>query len=169
MPKTKAMNAFDVIGETVNEKEKETEKISFKEMFPYEDKKLQDIESTYAQTIANATSKKERDAAKKELQSCVKRAADDLLRKDKSMQLRFPFKLEKDSVDKITANPKYYLNDGIITKTHRKGRCWVCGKKSCVGDIFVVIEGDGTKMWCIGCADNNITIDGAGSYIVQSV
>ena len=83
--------------------------------------------------------------------------------------VKVSIKLEKDSVDKITANPKYYLNDGIITKTHRKGRCWACGKKSGVGDIFVVIEGDGTKMWCIGCADNNITIDGAGSYIVQSV
>ena len=85
MPKTRVMNAFAAIGETVNE----TEKAAFKEIFPYEDKKLQDIESTYVQTIANATSKKERDAARKELQSSVKRAADDLLRKDKSMQLRF--------------------------------------------------------------------------------
>lgn len=158
MQQSKVMNAFDT-----------TEKVPFGEMFPEEDKKVRDIEKTYIAAVSGSSSEKKKMAARNAMQSGLKKAADSLLRKDKDMQIQFPFKLTKDIVDKITVNPKYYLNAGIIARTHQKGRCPVCGKKFKQGDVFVVCGDKGSRMVCLDCEDSNVVIDGAKAYVVLAV
>lgn len=159
MQTTRTMNAFS---DTT-----ETGKVSFNEMFPDEARKVRAIENTYTQAVTASKSQKEKTAARKMMQADAKQAADALLRKDKTMRLQFPFELTREIAAKIKSNPKYYLNDGIITNTHQKGRCLVCDKRFKSGDIFVICGNN--KMICLGCTDDNITINGAESYIVQSL